>query len=486
MADLTVDFGNYNTILTFRETREGVHGLLKGVAREIQELPGALFIPSLVCLGEEILLGEEVLSSGLYGDEGCFRDLKDHVLHPAPVARDVRGLRHTHKKAAAVFLSQLTRRLHQELGEGLHMVFLFPNVGGDLMREHLRYVDLEGARSVTLLDEDTALALGHGVNLFVDDVVLVFDFGFSSVRARVLQFRWSGRETYKPPAVKASANLKIGTADLKMKILRELHADEDAGPMPAFYWKRFSLHDADAESWGHERIREILEKEDLAAHTQRAVDRALDEALLSGIGREDIRKVLLMGGGTRIPMVAKVLEDNFGDRVLGHAPEMAAGRGGIRFLSDSPVDDMVRENYTLQVRDPITGEYHYPTLVERFTRYPTKSPTARYVVNTFYDGQYELHLQVFRTVRPEDSGGDREILFGEDGKISFVGSNTQESHEPAMASPLVIPVDPPGRIGERRFLFEFLVDSQKRLLVTVKDLREGKTLWENEALLDLR
>ena len=49
--------------------------------------------------------------------------------------------------------------------------------------------------------------------------------------------------------------------------------------------------------------------------------------------------------------------------------------------------------------------------------------------------------------------------------------------------PLILPVNPPGRIGERRFLMEFKVDNQKRLVVTVKDLREDKTLWEDRPIL---
>ncbi len=488
MLDLTIDMGNYNTIVTFRDGHDQVHGLLQGVARAVQEFPGSLFIPSLVYLGEDgVLLGEEVLSKGLYEDEACFRDLRDHVLHPSPVARNVRGLRYTHKKAAATFLSQLMQRLYRELGEGMNVVFLFPNQGGDLFRECLRYTDLHGARSVSLVDEDTAAALGYGVNLFTDDLLMVFDFGFSSARVRVLQFHWMGREAYTPPVLRASASLPLGTADLKLKILRELHKEDGDEPMPAFYWKKFSLHDTDTENLSHEKFRELLEREGLAAQVQRTIDQALDEAALGGVDRNRVSKVLLLGGGTRIPLVRRILEENFGDRVCGDLPELAAGRGGILFLSDTAVDDMVRDTYCLQVRDPITGEYQYPVIVERYTRCPTRAPTARCVVNTFYDGQYELHLNVFRAVQgAADGGGAQEILFGDDGKISFVAAGEGEQYEPAMASPLAIPVNPPGRIGERRFLLEFGVDNRKRLVVTVKDLREESVLWEENPLIDLR
>ena len=124
MINLTIDIGNYNTIITFGEGCGDLGRVLPGVAVSTEELPGALLVPSLVHIGEDrVRIGEEVLSAGLYGDEGCFRDLKDHVLHHAPVARNVSGLRVTHKKAAADFLSGLTARLHSGLGKGMNVVF---------------------------------------------------------------------------------------------------------------------------------------------------------------------------------------------------------------------------------------------------------------------------------------------------------------------------------------------------------------------------
>lgn len=484
MADLTIDLGNYNTILTFREPREETHSLLKGVAREVQEFPGALFVPSLIHVGEEIALGEEVLQRGLYAEEGTFRDLKDHLLHPTPVARNLGGRRITHKMAGATFLAALTERLREGLGESLHVVLLFPSSEGEAYRDWLRTVSLPAAGSVTLVDEDTAVALGYGVNLFFDDLLMVFDFGFSAVRARVLQFHWTGREAYAPPVVKAAASLPVGTAELKQKILRALHVDATEAPLPSFVWKKFSLHDAD-ETLSHERFRDLLRRENLAASVQKVIDLALEEARLEGVDKAQIRKVLLIGGGTRIPVVRLALEETFGDRVVGDLPELAAGRGGVAFLSDSPVDDMVHQAYSIQVRDPITGEYHYPSVVAKYTRYPTRGPTARYIVNTFYDGQYELQLRLYRTAGAGDAPGSREILFGDDGKISFVAATNQETHEPVTGGVFAIPVNPPGRIGERRFLLEFSIDNQKRLVVTVRDLREEKTLWQEKPLATL-
>jgi hypothetical protein len=110
---------------------------------------------------------------------------------------------------------------------------------------------------------------------------------------------------------------------------------------------------------------------------------------------------------------------------------------------------------------------------------------SRFIVNTFYDGQYEMHVEIFRSERTEEDLSSREIVYGDDGKISFVSSRTESARD-RVGSPVVVPVHPPGRIGERRILLEFRVDGQKRLLLTARDLREDKTLWEDKPIADLR
>jgi len=484
-VDVSIDLGNYNTFIAFSTPSDRIHGLLKGVARTIQKVPGMLCVPSLVNVDDGIPIGEEVLTQGLYDQEATFRDLKDHVMHPAPVSRTVNGKKVLHKEAAALFLRQLVRKLGDELGEPLNIVLFHPTVDGAGFREWLRTVDLGSARSVTILDEDTAVALGYGVNLFSDDLVLFFDFGFSSIRSRLVQFHWRGREAYTPPLVRAASLLPIGSADIKQKILRELHADEGEKALPSFYWKKFVLHEDTFEDVTPEQFRAFIEKENLAGTVQKAIDRLWEEAETRGLSKERVRKVCLIGGATRIPMVRATLEHNFGGRILSELPEVAACQGGIQFLTDRPVDDMVRHDYAMRVRDPISGEHHFPVVVEKYTRYPSKGAVSRYIVNTYYDGQCEVFVEIYRTVQAEEDLGSREVLFDPKGWISLVSSRTSDVREP-VGQPFPLPVQPAGRVGERRILLEFSVDSQKRLVLSARDLREEKTLCEDRPIADLR
>lgn len=483
--DVAINLGNYKTKLIFSESSPRIHTLLKGVASSVPEYPDTLLVPSLISLGEEVAIGEEVLLRGLYDKDSTFHDLKDHTVHPAPVARSFDDKKVTYKEAAAIFLGQVVKRLQNELNEPLNLVLFYPTVEGSGFRDWLRSVDFSMARSVTIVDEDTAVAWGYDINLYQDDLLLFFDFGFSSIRARLVQFHWRGREAYQPPFVRASVVTPVGSADIKQRILRELHADEADRKLPPFYWKRFVLHEDTFSDVTPEQFQQFIEKENLAGLVQQTIDRLWEEASARGIQKEDVKKVCLIGGGTRIPAVRLTLEQNFKGRILSEFPEVAACRGGLHFLSARPVDDMVRYDYSMKVRDPISGERHYPVVVEKYTRYPTKGAVSRYIVNTYFDGQYEIFLEIYRTVQTEDDLGSREVVFDEKGWISLVNSRTSDVRE-SVGEPIVIPVQPAGRVGERRVLLEFSVDSQKRLVLSARDLREEKTLWEDRPIVSLQ
>jgi hypothetical protein len=180
-----------------------------------------------------------------------------------------------------------------------------------------------------------------------------------------------------------------------------------------------------------------------------------------------------------------MMEEWFGEKVLWDPAGLAACRGGLAVFADRHRDDMVRSAYSVRMRDPVSGEYIYPIVVDRFTRFPTRSPTARYIVNTYYDGQTAVNLEVFKTSPVNGKGNLWEVVFGVNKQVSIVGVEKEPEPEPAMEGPLVIPVDPPGRWGERRLHLEFNVDNRKRLRVSVHDLREQRTIVESLDLIDL-
>lgn len=485
MSQVIIDFGNYDTVVALHNTPSGGCSPLHGIARAERAAPEALSVPSLIHFGETVELGGEVLRSGKYHDKGTFQDLKDYVTHPADVPRVVRGRRITHKQAAAEYLRLLVERLHRDLGGDFDLALICPGYKRKACLEWLRSIRWAGARSVTLVDEDTALALGHGVSLLEEDLVLVLDFGFSSIRARLVQFQWSGLEAGVSPVGRASARVPFGMADLKLAALCRLQRHGPGAQPELLDGKHSMLHDAGADRLGLDKCEAILNGSDPTQHLRLALDRLREQARLVNLQPEDAHRVLLTGGGASLSSVRRLTEEWFGERVSCDPVGLAACRGGQSFLADRHLDDMVRSTYSVRLRDPVSGEYLYPVIVDRFTRYPTRSPTARYIVNTYYDGQTAVNLEVFKCSDLKRQESLREVVFGADNRVSIVGIQKEPEPEPAMDSPLVITVNPPGRWGERRLHLEFNVDNQKRLRVSVRDLREQRTLLESQDLIAL-
>ncbi|TLN21070.1 hypothetical protein FDZ71_04150, partial [bacterium] len=368
--NITIDLGNYNTIITYDEAGLPASEVLKGAARNMPVGERAILVPSVINLeGGRVAIGKEVTRAGLYGKDSTFRDLRDYILHSTPMGLLVDGRRVSHKEAASIFLNEIVRRMRDQTSRQIDVSLIHPTYEGEDFVNWVKSVSLSEARSVTLVDEDTAVALGYGVNLFKDDTIVFFDFGFSSIRARLVKFNWLGRESYTLPLVKASAMYPVGSADIKQRIIRQLEFqgyshDEKTG-------RRHVLHES---SFSTEEFIAYAEREDLGALVDNVVERLWEEAEARGIDKSIVKKVCLIGGATRIPSVKAALERHFGEKLLGDMPETSAGLGGITFLGDRPTDDMIRSGYSMRVRDPVTGQYHFPLVVERFTRFPTKNP----------------------------------------------------------------------------------------------------------------
>lgn len=485
MSQVAIHFGNYNTAVIVEDAAWKGCSPLQGIARAIQPAPGAWLVPSLIHLGDTVEVGDQVLQSGKYHAEGTFQDLKDHVTHPADVPRVVRGRRISHKQAASEYLRLLVEHLGRHLDRDFDLALICPACERDACAEWLCSIPCSGARSVTPVDEDMALAVGHGINLFEEDLLLVLDYGFSSIRARLVQFYPLGAQSDTSPVVRASARVPVGMADLKLAALCQRHQPASEDHAAALDGRNLVLHDPSADELDLDTCRPMLGGLNATDYVRMVLDRLREQARLVNLRLEDAQRVLLTGGGSSLSPVRRMMEEWFGEKVLWDPAGLAACRGGLAVFGDRHRDDMVRSAYSVRMRDPVSGEYIYPIVVNRFTRFPTRSPTARYIVNTYYDGQTAVNLEVFKISAVHGKGTLWEVVFGENKQVSIVGVEKEPEPEPAMEGPLVIPVDPPGRCGERRLHLEFNVDNRKRLRVSVRDLREQRTILESLDLIGL-
>ena len=116
------------------------------------------------------------------------------------------------------------------------------------------------------------------------------------------------------------------------------------------------------------------------------------------------------------------------------------------------------------------------------TSYPTKDPLARLLIKGTYDNQSQLGIAIFEigeAARGASSGQPVEIVFDPSGAARVRQLTPDDTERRSRFwlnehSPTFLKADPPARKSEERFQVEFSIDGNKRLLITVRDLRTGQ------------
>jgi hypothetical protein len=155
--------------------------------------------------------------------------------------------------------------------------------------------------------------------------------------------------------------------------------------------------------------------------------------------------------------------------------------------------DHIQHDYA--IRHVVSGQaaYEYRIIVPKGTAYPTNEPLARITVKASYDGQTELGLAIFELGERSGSSGRApflELVFDPQGaarlrRLSPADLESRHYFWMNEASPTFLHPDPPAKKGEPRFEVEFGIDSNKRLLITARDLRTHVFVYQDHPAVRL-
>jgi molecular chaperone DnaK (HSP70) len=385
-----------------------------------------------------------------------------------------------------------------------------------------------GVRRVRFVDEPVAAALGYGLSLSNQRVVLVVDIGGGTMHVVLVEL--SPRGSLSGEArVLAKQGRPLGGNAVDGWMLEAacakagLPALDVLGDEAARFWRRLMLAEAC-------RVKEALHFEDTAvfrvtppgaarrshddspgaalptftrAELQELLEangfyRGLDSCLASmfedGQARlEDVDDVLLVGGSTLLPGVFTRMEQRFERRRLrAWQPFEAVACGGASFAAGRiGALDFIVHDYAFVTHDPRTGQPQYTVVVPRGTRFPTPPDLwKRQLVPTCSLGEPE---EVFRLVICEMERGDgseRRFVWDAAGDLHKVGgaSGTAEVIVPLNAgSPTLGYLDPPHEPHDRRPRLEiaFAVNAERWLVATVHDLLTRRELMREEPVVRL-
>jgi molecular chaperone DnaK (HSP70) len=446
----------------------------------------------------------------------------------------VDGRLYSTREVARVFLRELLASVRRHTGERIRALTLTSPVDAyESYRAELSAIGRSlGVRRVRFLDEPVAAALGYGLGIERDRLVLVVDFGGGTLDVALSALGARGvREGRCHVLAKDGRPIGGNLVDrwLLAEFCRKLDypISERAGDTEQAFWFRLMLAEAcrvkeaiffheeatfyltppeemrsfEARVRGEahplkvsrEDLGQILSEGGLYEALSGCVEGVLDQAASGGISPADISDVLLVGGSTLLPGVYPLFEERFGrDRVRAWQPFEAVAYGACVMAAESfQHSDLIVHDYAFVTYDARTHERQYSVIVPRGTRFPTPPDFwKRQLVPTCSLGEPETMFKLLICEIGRAQAGERRFAWDRDGTLHKLGGEggSERLVVPLNeANPTLGYLDPPHSPSDRRPRLEiaFGINAEQWLCATVHDLRTKKHLMRGEPVVRL-
>ena len=459
-----IDLGTTNSVVAVMEG--GQPTIITG--RE-----GSRLLPSVVAFkGEELLVGQVAKRQAVSNPDRTISSIKRHMGSNYKVTID--GKAYTPQDISAMILRKLKEDAEAYLGETVNQaVITVPAYFTDAQRQATKDAGaIAGLEVLRIVNEPTAAALAYGLDTDHDHIVMVYDLGGGTFDVSILEM---GDGVYEVKAT--NGNNKLGGDDFDQKIVEWIVAE----------FKKSDGIDLSKDKVALQRLKEAAEKakielstlittginlpfitsdssgprhldlnlsrakfneltEDLVAKSMGPTRQALAD---SGYSIDEIAKIILVGGSTRIPAVQEALQ-----RLLKKEPHkgvnpdevVAAGAAILGGVLGGDVKGVVLVDVTPLSLGVETYGGIFTRMISRNTAIPTSSKET---YSTAADGQTSVEIHVLQGER--EMAADNVTL----GRFTLDGI-------------------PPAPRGVPRIEVTFDIDANGIVNVNAKDLGTGK------------
>ncbi len=395
---------------------------------------GRKILPSVVGVTEagELLVGEEARNQLLLYPDRTIRSIKRRMGQPGTV--QMAGQEYTPPEISAIILKRLKSIAEARLGREVRKaVITVPAYFSDTQRQATREAgEIAGLEVVRIINEPTAAALVYEAGQHEGKRILVYDLGGGTFDVSVVRIEQGVVEV-----ISSHGNNHLGGDDFDQKIVAhvlehlKLKAGVDVTDDPRAMARILRAAEAAKRHLSdhpYARIEEeyLAERDSQPVHLSLELARDEYEQMITPYVEEtlqaihialkgadltasQVEEILLVGGATRTPMIARRLYEVFGLKprgevdadlcvALGAAIE-GASIGGTEV--SAVLVDVTPYTFGTSALGELEGElypYHFVPIIPRNTPIPVRKSEAFY---TLLDNQPAVDVRIFQGEDPD-------------------------------------------------------------------------------------
>jgi actin-like ATPase involved in cell morphogenesis len=467
-------------------------------------------VPTLIRYrnGETPDIGDEVIRGGFADHPSTVRWIRSYLLEESGAliaAGDEQRI--TFRDAACDFLGAVLEKNVNGHKNIRSVVFSVPEDAphwyGDWLAKIAHTAGMNACHTIT---ECSAAAAGYGLDVGTGEVFFLFSCDETELILRIARNNGSMDSAETEVIGSARADTGSGTLDgwIAQEIMAKSHLAVYGNQGKIRYNTALACVSRVFQSLvgNHETVVEfsdpvsirpvavritaddivrVFSNNGLPAILDDVIRRARGMALARGYVESAPAAVLMIGRGSMLPAVQALIRERFSEiPVLSDHPLDAIARGACLFRPHRSGSDRIRNNYALRYWDPASREHRYRFLVHSGARFPSAGQVARITISAAYDGQARLGLSLYEI--GGDGGGTApslELVQDHAGGVRLAApeKDADEGSRPRLVNgtmPTLLSADPPGVKGEPRFELIFIIDRERRLCLTARDLVTGK------------
>lgn len=508
---LAIDLGSSTTVVVFQKENGQPPELLDlpPISRSIGEIPSLIWKSSEK--EESYLIGQQIIDLNLINEKenNLSQDFKRWI--GSTEIEPIYDSKITPEKAGEILIHSIWEKVSQKVN--IKRLVLTAPV--DTYREYRTWLvnvcnSLE-VKEIALVDEPTAAAMGAGLK--PGSTLLVLDFGGSTIDMSIVALeggegqaspiaqlvRFDGNnlegkstQVLRTAKVLGKSGLRLGGKDIDRWIFHHLLPEEN--PTNSILRKAEELkcelsntniketlvitkkvnniqNEEKFLKLSKKGLEELLIEKGLLKSIEKLFIQTINSAKRNSFELKDLDSVVLVGGGSRIPLIKNYLSDICNSiPFLTPPPIEAIALGALHLTPGVQIKDVLNKGVSLRCWNKKNEKHIWHPLFLAGQTWPTNKP-LEIILAASINSQLSIDLIIGE---PQEEGSN-EIIYT-NGLPTLKTIESKDKIKKINNTIISIPVDPPGEIGQDCIKLIFNINDNCQLEVEGVDLRNNKEI----------